>query len=179
MLRMWLDHHISPAAAAAARQQAANIPIQHVQDRDWQRLPDPELLTQAHREGLTLVTYDLATIPQYLREFAERAQNHGGVVFIDGRTIASDDRGAIGRALAKLWQRERNAGWQNRTYWLTRSGERAHCGQFMTGQFPGVPRMTRPPTGSRRSTLLVRENNCGYVPNWMRMMVGVATSTAL
>ena len=122
MLRLLLDHHISPDAADSARKQAADIPIQNVRDRDWQRLPDPELLTQAHRQGLTLVTYDVATIPHYLREFAERAQNHGGVIFIDGCTIASDDRGAIRRALAKLWQRERNADWENRTYWLTRGG---------------------------------------------------------
>jgi len=110
MLRLLLDHHISPAVADAARKHSEHIAIQHVQQVGWHRLPDPELLTQAHREGLTLVTYDLTTIPQYLREFAEREQPHGGVIFIDGHTIPSDDRGAIGRALAKLWDRECGGG---------------------------------------------------------------------
>jgi hypothetical protein len=77
---------------------------------------------QAYPQGLTLVTYDLTTMPQFLREFAEREQPHAGVIFIDGRTIAASDRGGIGRALARLWNRERNADWQNRTCWLTRTG---------------------------------------------------------
>ena len=120
MLRLLLDHHISPDVAAAARRQMASMPIQHVQELGWQRLPDPELLMAAHRESLTLVTYDLRTIPKTLREISELEQPHGGVVFVDGKTIPADDRGAIGRALARLWVRERDGDWENRTCWLTR-----------------------------------------------------------
>jgi hypothetical protein len=90
MLRLLLDHHISPDVVEAARRQAANLPIQHVQDAGWQRLPDPELLTKAHGGGLTLVPYDVTTIPRYLREFAERGQPHGGVIFVDGHTVPSE-----------------------------------------------------------------------------------------
>lgn len=120
MLRLLLDHHISPDVADAARKHAADIRIQSVQELSWQRLLDPALLSQAHRDGLTLVTYDVTTIPQYLREFAERGQPHGGVVFIDRRTIPANRRGGIGRALARLWEKEKNTAWENRTCWLTR-----------------------------------------------------------
>jgi len=122
MLRLLLDHHITPDVIEVTRKHSVPIHIEHVQDRGWQRLPDPELLTEAHRERLTLVTYDLATIPQYLREFAERQQPHSGVVFIDGHTIRASDRSGIGRALRKLWEREKQVDWENRTYWLTRGG---------------------------------------------------------
>jgi hypothetical protein len=120
MLRLLLDHHISPDVISAARRHAAAIHLEHVQHLGWQRLPDPELLTQAHRDGLTLVTYDVTTIPLFLREFAEREQPHGGVIFVDRRTIRPGDRGALGSSIAKLWTREADAKWQNRTCWLTR-----------------------------------------------------------
>ena len=120
MLRLLLDHHISPDVSVVARRHALGISIDSVQGMGWQRLPDPELLARSHQEGWTLVTYDLSTIPRYLREFAERAQPHAGVIFVDGKTIPSHDRGTIGRALARLWTRERDANWENRTCWLTR-----------------------------------------------------------
>src|SRR6266478_8470992 len=101
MLRLLLDHHISPDVVEAARKHSAGVSVQHVQDLGWQRHPDPVVLGLAHQERLTLVTYDLATIPQYLREFAERQQPHSGVVLVDGPPLPARNRGGIGRALAK------------------------------------------------------------------------------
>jgi len=43
-------------------------------------------------------------------------------LLLDHLTIAANNCGGIARALSKLWQREKTADWQNRTYWLTREG---------------------------------------------------------
>ena len=87
MLRLLLDHHISPAVRPAARRMQPDIVVEHVRDRHWQALPDPELLRLARAEGLTLVTYDQVTIPDFLRQFAQDEEDHAGVIFVDTLTF--------------------------------------------------------------------------------------------
>ena len=120
MLHLLLDHHISPDVVLAARHLQRGMSSEHVQSRNWQTLEDPELLRSARAEGLTLVTYDQATMPDFLRDFAQRGEDHAGVVFVDTKTIRPSDIGGLARALARLWSREKNAVWLNRTYYLTR-----------------------------------------------------------
>src|SRR5438067_750325 len=111
MLHLLLDHHISPDVVLAARHLQRGMSSEHVQSRNWQTLEDPELLRSARAEGLTLVTYDQATMPDFLRDFAQRAEDHAGVVFVDTKTIRPSDIGGLARALARLWSREKNAVW--------------------------------------------------------------------
>ncbi len=118
MLRLLLDQHISPDVISAVRRLHTNIPVEHVQDRHWQAVADPDLLGLARREGLTLVTYDQATIPRFLQQLAQNEEDHAGVIFIDTKTIASSNIGGQARALAGLWSREKNADWRNRTCFL-------------------------------------------------------------
>ena len=77
-------------------------------------LPDHLLLEEAAAQNLTLVTYDRRTIPPLLKRWTEEGRNHGGVIFIDGKTIRSSDFGALIRALQKLWIEARNWDWMNR-----------------------------------------------------------------
>jgi predicted nuclease of predicted toxin-antitoxin system len=120
MLRFLLDHHISPDVIQAALRLQSAIFVEHVTEHQWEALPDPELLLLAHREDLTLVTYDQASMPGFLRHFAELRQDHSGVIFIDTLTIRPSDIGGLARALARLWSREKDAIWLNRTYYLRR-----------------------------------------------------------
>ncbi len=72
--------------------------------------------------GWSLVTYDLRTIPLLLKEWGESSRDHGGVVFVDQRTIASNDYGTLLRALTELSRRLGEVYWRNRVIYLTRKG---------------------------------------------------------
>ena len=124
MLQLLLDEHLSPRLV---RQFLAKCPsgkivsILEWEDGTLAGTPDDVLLTQAHAEGLTLVTYDQATITPLLKSWGEQGLPHSGVVFIDDRTIRQDDFGGIVKALIQLWERQKNADWENRVVYLTRS----------------------------------------------------------
>jgi hypothetical protein len=49
--------------------------------------------------------------------------SHGGVVFIDDKTISSDNHGMLMRAIAQLWTRYGNDDWRDRTFFLQRTSE--------------------------------------------------------
>jgi predicted nuclease of predicted toxin-antitoxin system len=120
MLRLLLDHHISPEVVTAVRRLQAGIRVEHVQQRHWQALQDPELLRQARANQLTLVTYDQASLADFLRQFAVDQEDHAGVIFVDTKTIRPSDIGGLARALARLCSREKDATWLNRIYYLAR-----------------------------------------------------------
>ncbi len=65
------------------------------------QLQDSACLRQAARQGLTFVTYDRRTIPPLLKIWAEEERKHGGVIFVDEKTILPSDTGGLVRASRK------------------------------------------------------------------------------
>lgn len=123
MLRLLTDEHISPTVAAAAQGLCAEMDITAL--RDWQQghflsASDEVLLHEAHAASLTLVTYDLRTIPVLLRAWAEQDIDHGGVVLIDEKTIGQANVGALVDALCALWRAQGQHDWTNRVVFLRR-----------------------------------------------------------
>ncbi|HWR17730.1 MAG TPA: hypothetical protein VN577_23070 [Terriglobales bacterium] len=51
---------------------------------------------------MTFVTYDRGTIPPLLKVWAEEERSHGGVLFVDEKTISPTDIGGLVRALISL-----------------------------------------------------------------------------
>jgi hypothetical protein len=124
VLRFLLDEHFSPRIVNQflSKHPGSNMAsLLEWQDGRLSGSPDDLLLTEAHRHQLTLVTYDQATIVPMLKAWAEQGIPHGGVIFIDDKTIRQDDFGAIIRSLAQLWEKARNENWLNRVVYLTRS----------------------------------------------------------
>lgn len=124
MLRLLLDEHISPVVARELRARHPELFVVGVQE--WQGgihlgLPDGDLLTLAREEGLTLVTYDLRTIAPLLKRWAESGTAHGGVIFVDGKTVAPNDFGTLVRSLASLWHTYRDEAWTDWVFFLSRS----------------------------------------------------------
>lgn len=121
MLRLLLDEHIAPAVAAGLRRRNRSAVVHPM--RDWENgaflgQDDATCLRAAQRQGLTLVTYDLRTIPPLLKRWAEEKCSHGGVIFVDEKTISPADVGGLVRTLASL-MREAGAGnWQDRVVFL-------------------------------------------------------------
>lgn len=124
MLRFLLDEHISPVVAAGLRRRGRRTPFV-IGLAEWHAgkflgAPDETFLDAAATERLTLVTYDRRTIPPILRAWAEEGRRHGGVVFIDEKTISPADSGGIARALQSLWRRAGKWDWSDRVCFLSR-----------------------------------------------------------
>jgi hypothetical protein len=123
VVRYLLDEHISPAVAAGLRRRASRLHILAL--ADWQRgefmgQNDAAILAAAHENRLTLVTYDRRTIPPLLKSWAEERRHHGGVIFVDEKTISPADFGGLVRALLELAEISRRWNWTDRVVFLRR-----------------------------------------------------------
>jgi len=82
---------------------------------------DSVCLLEAAKQGLNLVTYDRRTIPPVLKLWAEEERSHGGVIFVDEKTISPADIGGPVLALIALAGEAGDMDWTNQVYFL-RSG---------------------------------------------------------
>jgi len=123
MLRLLLDEHVPPAVVVDLAKRRRELAVAAL--RDWRggallSADDATILSAAHVEGLTLVTYDLRTIPPLLKTWTEQGVPHGGVVFVHRLTLRLGDVGGLARALARLWDAERDRDWTDRVVFLRR-----------------------------------------------------------
>jgi predicted nuclease of predicted toxin-antitoxin system len=123
MLKLLLDEHIAPAVAVGLKKHVRSIEVHAL--RDWQEGAflgerDETILAEAAALGLTLVTYDLHTIPKILSDWIQSGRSHGGVVFISPRTIRPREVGRLVAALTKLAKETGSWDWTNRVVFLRR-----------------------------------------------------------
>lgn len=116
-----MDEHVGPAVSEAL----ARAGMDAVALRDWRsgrllETSDEEILSEAAEEGLVLVTFDQRTIPPLLKAWAEAGRSHGGVIFVDYRTLPPNDVGGMTRALLSLNERLGGVEWRDRVVYLTR-----------------------------------------------------------
>jgi energy-coupling factor transporter ATP-binding protein EcfA2 len=69
-------------------------------------------------DGLTLVTYALKTIPPLLVEWGASGRSHGGVIFVDERTISPADFRGLARSLRVCWETRGGWDWNERIIYL-------------------------------------------------------------
>jgi hypothetical protein len=81
---------------------------------------DATCLRHAATHRWTLVTYDRRTIPPLLKTWAEAGQHHGGVIFVDEKTISPSDIGGQVLALTALAREAAAWDWTNRVCFLRR-----------------------------------------------------------
>jgi hypothetical protein len=122
MLAYLLDENMSPVLADQLRAKNGRIRVESV--HRWQNgallgQPDGSILRGARQEGLTLVTYDLKTIPGLIAEWAMENESHTGVLFVDDATLRSNDYGGLIRALLAHWQTHHKEDWTDRIAFLT------------------------------------------------------------
>jgi hypothetical protein len=122
MLRLLLDEHISPDVARGLRRGGRKIAVDALAEWDKGILlgQDDAILREAAAHTLTVVTYDRRTIPPMLKTWAEAGLKHGGVIFIDERTISPADIGALVRALREFVHEAEKWDWRNRVCFLRR-----------------------------------------------------------
>lgn len=123
MLKLLLDEHISQRVAQGLHRRNRLLTVHCIAGWENGRFlgqDDSACLEHAAEHGLTLVTYDRRTIPPLFKDWAEAGREHGGVVFIDEKTISPSDIGGQVRALSKLIRESANWDWTSRTCFLQR-----------------------------------------------------------
>jgi hypothetical protein len=117
MLQLLLDEHISPRVAAGLRLRNRLLVVRCMAEWEYGEFlgqQDSACLQQAALRRLTLVTYDRRTIPPLLKSWAEGEREHGGVIFIDERTISPSGAGGLVTALTGLYRKTVKWDWTNR-----------------------------------------------------------------
>lgn len=123
MLKLLLDEHISPAVAKGLEKRQQSFVVYAIPEWEGGRFlgqDDPVCLERAAELGLTLVTYDRRTVPPLLKTWAEEGRDHGGVIFIDEKTVSPADIGGQVRALSSLRKVAGKWDWTNRVCFLQR-----------------------------------------------------------
>ena len=123
MFKLLLDEHISPAVADGLRRRNRSLTV--VCLAAWERgaflgQQDSVCLQHATAQQLTLVTYDRRTIPPLLKVWAEEERKHGGVIFVDEKTISQADMGGLVECLDRLAREARRWDWTDIAYFLQR-----------------------------------------------------------
>jgi len=123
MLKLLLDEHISPDVADGLRRRSPLLIIHCMAEwegGDFLGKEDSACLMEAAKQGLTLVTYDRRTVPPLLKIWAEEERRHGGVIFVDEKTISPPGIGGLVRALMQLFGEAGKWDWTDRVYFLRR-----------------------------------------------------------
>jgi len=123
MLKLLLDEHISPDVAHGLDRRNRALEVRYLvewEDGRFLGQEDSACLREAAAQRFTLVTYDRRTIPPLLKTWAEEERTHGGVIFVDERTISPADIGGLVWALTRLARETGNWDWTNRIYFLGR-----------------------------------------------------------
>lgn len=123
MLKVLLDEHISPDVADGLRHRSRLLPVHWMVEWEGGNFlgrDDAACLLEAAKQHLTLLTYDRRTIPPLLKVWAEEGRSHGGVIFIDEKTISPADIGGLVRALIQLFKETGKWDWTDQVYFLTR-----------------------------------------------------------
>ena len=121
MLHLLLDEHISPKVAIGLRRLNRAIVVRYMLEwgsGNYLGQDDSACLQAAASQGLTLVTYDRRTVPPLLKEWAEVGRDHGGVIFVDEKSISPADLGGLVRTLKILGKQTGTWDWTNRICYL-------------------------------------------------------------
>lgn len=123
MLKLLLDEQISPLVAAGLRRRHKGLIVLAM--AEWENgqfmgQEDAVILAEAAQQRLTLVTYDRATIPPLLKTWLEEDRSHGGVVFVDQKTISTADIGGLVKSIGELFESGKKECWAGCVWFLKR-----------------------------------------------------------
>jgi hypothetical protein len=121
-LNLLLDEQISPVIAEQVMRHRPGRSVQSVHrwgDGAFLGASDRELLHACSDQGLTLVTYDLKTVPIALSEFGAKGLLHGGAVLIDNRSVPNNAFGPLTRSIVRFLDAFGDSDGRGCVYFLT------------------------------------------------------------
>ena len=123
MLKLLLDEHVSPDVADGLRRRNPSLVVHSMaewEDGNFLGQDDSACVLEAATQKLTLVTYDRRTVPVLLKTWAEEGRNHGGVIFVDEKTVPPANIGGLVRALLHLYRETGKWDWTDLVLFLRR-----------------------------------------------------------
>ncbi len=123
MASFLIDENISTIVAEQLLRDnpsASIISIHHWHNGKFCGVEDEIILKEACIEMLTLITYDLKTIRPVLKMWNEIGQDHAGVIFIDDKSIANNDYGALIKSILQIYMQLKDTDFKNRIHFLQR-----------------------------------------------------------
>jgi hypothetical protein len=122
-MKLLLDEHVPRAVAVGLRRRSRRLVVHAMNEWEGGNFlgqEDAACLREAAAQGLTLVTYDRRTIPPLLKIWAEEGRSHGGIIFVDEKTISQADIGGLILSLSRLAKEAGDWDWANRIVFLRR-----------------------------------------------------------
>jgi hypothetical protein len=121
--KLLLDEHVWPPLASRLAEALPGAQIESL--HYWMggrflQQPDERILLAASQAGMTLLTFDLATIPSLLAEMRALGESHGGVSFVSTKSFSQKDHGGLMRAILTCWPEWSAGPWTNRVEFLRR-----------------------------------------------------------
>ena len=125
-MKLLLDEHLWPGLVEMISNLVPGNDLESVHSFDGGALvnqADSLILERARLERRVLVTCEVNTIPEELRERAHAGKSHAGVVFLSSKSFIQNDHGSIAKSLASLISKTAADDWTNRVVFLKKSGK--------------------------------------------------------
>ncbi len=116
-MKLLTDEHFPAEIARAVRRQMPSFDIQTIHDTNLAGLLDQPLLAALDLQQRTLLTRDVNSIPDFLKERLREGKTHGGVVYVSSRFRQNELRRVI-RALVAFLKAHGDEDWTCREGWL-------------------------------------------------------------
>lgn len=116
-MKLLTDEHFPVEIAQAIRRQLPNFDIQSIHQTDLAGLLDPPLLAALDAQQRTLLTRDVNSVPDFVKERMQEGKTHGGVIYVSSRLRQNDLRAVI-RALVSFLKAHGHEDWRCREGWL-------------------------------------------------------------
>ena len=119
-MRLLLDAHISAQRGARALRARGHDVRAVIEEKEWDALPDPDVLALAVDEGRILVTSNVKDFDPLLRAWGAAGRPHAGCILI-AWTIRQEYFGAIIAGIEALLSASPvQQDWIDRTEWFSR-----------------------------------------------------------
>lgn len=116
-MRLLTDEHLPSEIAQAVRRQKPNFDIQSIHETNLAGLLDQPLLAALDLQQRTLLTRDVNSIPDFLKERLREGKMHGGAIYVSSR-FRQNDLGAVIRVLVTFLKAHGDEDWGCREGWL-------------------------------------------------------------
>ncbi|MGA9072277.1 MAG: hypothetical protein WB424_18600 [Terracidiphilus sp.] len=121
MLKLLLNEEIAPGVAVGLRRREGEMVVASLTEWEGGNFVGKEIaeiLREAADQEWTLVTYDRQKVPLTLKSWTEEECLHGGVIFVDEKSIPPAETAMLISALNWMHQLMGSWEWTNRALWL-------------------------------------------------------------